>query len=77
MLKLFVLKRLDEAEYGECKGLVIRAINSNSARLFAEAKSNDDDSRDWRNPKLTSCNALKMNGVQAIILQSNQSLREG
>lgn len=74
MMKLFLLERREGApHYGECLGILIRAINRNSARRHARKHVKDKDPEIWLDAKATTCKWIKEAGPEVIILTANGS----
>ena len=76
-MKLWLLGRKTYAGYDEAQGFVVRAKDARSARKLAQAQGGDEV-RDWgpkgeipfwTNPRLTTCQELKPEGPERVILR--------
>ena len=67
-MKLYVLRRIDEASYDEARAMVVRAKNSRMARKIASGHRGDEGCDVWLNPVKTSCKELKVDGPEEMIV---------
>lgn len=72
ILKLYLLVRVDEADYDENESLVVRAYNRKSAREIANVVS-ASEGKIWGNSRLTQCFRLKDDGKdEGVIIIDNR-----
>ncbi len=68
--KLFLLKRIDEANYDENFGFLIRAESKEEARKIASENIQDESADTWLNSDLSTCDVMKWPGEKGILLRS-------
>ncbi len=69
-MKLFLLERLDETDWDESEGFVIRAKDEVSARVIAGEQDNNNNKSRWMDHQRTSCNEISQDGHEGVILES-------
>jgi hypothetical protein len=79
-MRLWLVKRIESddgamgADYDEFVGFVVRAPDEERARALAEDASNpwSSDRKEpyWRDPAITSCEEVPVDGDEAVILDS-------
>jgi len=70
-MKLWILKTVNDAAYGEYNGFVIRAADSRQARRLANKHAGTGNKPNfWLNPKETTCKRIEPSGEAEILLES-------
>lgn len=64
-MKLFLLERLDSVSWDQCRAHVVRADTDLKARSMCPYR---DEGNIWRNPELTSCTEIPLDGLPEVIL---------
>ena len=71
-MRLYILQRLDGADYDENDGFVIRAEDSKEARKIASEQAGEENRitrrSPWLQPTLTSCKTLNIAGKPGVII---------
>lgn len=72
-MKLYILRRRPgfEADYEQNCGIIVRAINTDQARIFAENADNNPIGI-WLDPECSTCYRLEAEGPAGIILRDNR-----
>jgi hypothetical protein len=72
-MKLWLLKRIDGANFGEFEGFVIRANSEMEARQLANTCGEHESfqaAETWLNPAYTTCDELTTDGEAEIVLDA-------
>jgi hypothetical protein len=75
-VKLFLLKRTDEAPGGEwdCNnGFVVRAETTEKARWLCSLNPGEEGPKTWVNPEYSTCEEILPTGEEGIILEDFRS----
>ncbi len=76
-MNLYILRPIKDWEpwYDRAFGFVVRAASARNAREAAAAQwqHGDEGAEVWRDPKLTSCQILRSEGEEGVVLRDFRS----
>ena len=67
-MKLFLVKRIEDTDWDEYQGHVIRAETEERARQMASESAGDEGRECWISNEQTICQELSADGVEEIII---------
>ena len=66
-MKLFLLTRIEHADWDEYEEKLIRSTTHKQARIIANQHVGDEG-RIWEDAKLVKCEVLKANGEEGVVM---------
>lgn len=67
-MKLWILRRVDGADWDEAHGVVVRAEDELSARLLAASCAGGEGAAVWHKPDITTCVHLQQDGMPGVMI---------